>query len=150
MTSYGQFVYVLTDGLFVKVGRSADVIRRIKNIQCGCPRVIKPVVAFGKIGSREAAAFETEMHRSMKKSRASGEWFDCPLESVLAAAFLRSPWFCGIGGMYTVFCNEYTATVKEAADRENACRDNRHLRHEQAKKDVDDLLACFKQNEVLA
>lgn len=138
-----QFVYILTDGAAVKVGRAANILSRIKAIQCGCPRQIKPVCGFGPIDRRDAVSFETELHRAMKSRRISGEWFDCPLESVLAAAFLRAFWFCGVFCPHVIFENEYTEAVRLAYDRESVCREKRHADHDFKIDECKQLLSCF-------
>jgi hypothetical protein len=144
-----QFVYILTDGVSVKVGRAANILSRIKAIQCGCPRKIMPVCGFGPIDRRDAASFETELHRAMKNRRISGEWFDCPLESVLAAAFLRAFWFCGITCERVIFANEYAEAVRIAYDRESACRNKNHEDHDLKVAECKGLLSCFESQEVL-
>lgn len=145
-----QFLYIMTDGIYVKVGRSSDVLQRIRAIQSGNPREIKPVVAFGPMDRRESAAFETEMHRAMKKTRVSGEWFDCSLESALAAAFLRAAFFCGVCFRATIFANEFAEIVQAAADLEHASGSRKSDEHDEAVAEVDRRLSCFKTQEVLA
>lgn len=145
-----QFLYIMTDGVYVKVGRSTDIFQRIRAIQSGNPREIKPVVAFGPLERREAAAFENEMHRAMKRTRVSGEWFDCPLESALAAAFLRAYWFCGICFHVATFANEFAGFVKDAADLEHKSRSEKSAGHDESIAEVSRRLSCFRACEVLA
>jgi len=145
-----QFVYILTDGTSVKVGRAKNILSRIKVIQCGCPRQIKPVCGFGPIDRRDAASFETELHRAMKSRRIGGEWFDCPLESVLAAAFLRAFWFCGITCERVIFANEYAELVRLAYSRELACRNKSHDDHDLKVDECKRLLSCFDSHAVLS
>ena len=144
-----QFVYILTDGASVKVGRAANILSRIKAIQCGCPRKIMPVCGFGPIDRRDAVSFETELHRAMKSRRISGEWFDCPLESVLAAAFLRAFWFCGIRCEYVIFANEYAEAVRLASDRESACRNKNREDHDLKVDECKRLLSCLESRAAM-
>lgn len=140
-----QFLYVLTDETHVKVGRSDNVQKRIAMLQCGCPKKIVPVVAVGPISRVDAAAFENEMHRSMKKVKSHGEWFFCAPEAAVAAVAVRMFWFCGsLRPTYQVFGNKYDDMVGRVVRLEceaRGCYGNE--RRAAAAEEVDKLVSCF-------
>jgi hypothetical protein len=115
-----QFVYLLYAAGFVKVGRSNNVQSRIRQIQCGCPSRIDPIVALGKLPPSTAASLESELHFQMRKVRSHGEWFSCTAEQAIAMLAVYGVTF--IGCKFFTFDNEYAELVKRCVDRERACR----------------------------
>jgi integrase len=66
-----QFVYFVSDGEAVKIGRSADPERRLKAIQTHHP---KPLWLLGTVSTRLLT--EQEAHSRFAGHRRLGEWFD--------------------------------------------------------------------------
>ena len=138
-----QFVYILSAGGRVKIGRARDVPRRIKAIQVGCPFEIEPVLAWGRIDPPTAAGIESGIHGMMRATRSYGEWFSCTEEQ--AVSLLAS--ICGsfVGVSFIVFDNLHAETVKRCLDRERRCRGRETAAREEARREVDSLLSCFRQ-----
>ncbi len=63
-------LYVVRAGQFVKIGSTVDPIKRLSQLQVGCPYKIQLVAVFP--GTRKD---EKELHRIFKKDRFRGEWF---------------------------------------------------------------------------
>ena len=54
----------------VKIGYAADVDKRIRELQCGCPEPLQKLVVFP--GEREE---EKALHDRFSEYRVQGEWF---------------------------------------------------------------------------
>lgn len=67
------FVYLMTDGSAVKIGKSADLGKRISQIQTGNPNEI---ILLQAIETDDMARVERSLHEWFKKYRMRGEWFD--------------------------------------------------------------------------
>lgn len=82
-----SFVYFITDGKMVKIGRSTDPARRLRTIQTGHP---KPLWLIGTISANRLS--ETEAQAKFAEFRGHGEWFVLPsaalkeIEAMCAAA----------------------------------------------------------------
>lgn len=66
-------VYVITDGTAVKIG-TGDVERRIKQLQCGNPRELRPVCTI-ELPFGDGCQLERALHRYYANYRIRGEWF---------------------------------------------------------------------------
>ena len=55
----------------IKIGRSKDVHKRLKQLQTGCPYKLKLLVEGKGLGHREL-----ELHNRLSSHRKNGEWFD--------------------------------------------------------------------------
>lgn len=68
------YIYFVSDGEFIKIGRAVDVLKRIRSLQSGHPRQLTVLTTM-------LTSLETErlLHRRFDplraKARASGEWF---------------------------------------------------------------------------
>ena len=67
------FVYIITDGYSVKIGKSCDLEKRISQIQTGNPRRI---VLLQSIETDDMDQVEGSLHYWYARFRRSGEWFD--------------------------------------------------------------------------
>ena len=137
-----QYVYVLHAGGFIKVGRTGDVLARIKQLQCGCPSKIEPVVVFGKVPARVAGDVEKHIHFRLRGVRSHGEWFSCTPEqavSLLAAVCVS---FIGVN----FFCHgdKYHELVCRCLHRERTARGwlDKSLQ-ESAASEIEELLSPF-------
>lgn len=83
------FVYVVGPeaGPF-KVGIAKDVAKRLAAIQTGCPYPLK--VHF-TLEAPNALKVEKAAHRKLLPFGTSGEWFNAPLETVIAAVKNEEP-----------------------------------------------------------
>ena len=93
-----ELLYLLSDGLHVKVGRTRRRIgTRVSALQTGCPRRIKAIVSV-EIPLCAAEA-ENYCHRMLGPFKTVGEWFKCSLDDafsamlVAASAYVGSCWF---------------------------------------------------------
>lgn len=88
----GTWVYVIgpKDSSIVKIGKATDVPDRLASIQTGNPEPL--VIRWGCIGGRP---LEADLHRTFKRLRKAGEWFDFgdadPVEAVHAAVKALRP-----------------------------------------------------------
>ncbi len=75
MLHRGQDLYIIqmdTTGA-VKVGRSKDVYRRLKQLQTACPHRLRLILHAPNQGHREHALHRIMRHRG---TRTDGEWFE--------------------------------------------------------------------------
>ena len=135
-----QFVYVLSAGLVVKVGRATDILRRIKALQGGCPNEITPVLAVGPFDKPTAASIETELLRAMRSRRTHGEWFSCTVEQATTLIVSYCMMFVCAG--FHVFDGRHKNTVMACLDLERTARgrpDDEQVR-----------LACDRSSQILS
>lgn len=74
-TEMPYYVYVISDGEFVKIGYSKNPKKRLKAVQSGNPRQLKLVAKREVSGRRKAKALEKSLHKQYGCYRKSGEWF---------------------------------------------------------------------------
>lgn len=65
-----QFVYFITDGDMIKIGKSSDPERRLRTLQTGHP---KPIWLLGTVSTLKLT--EEEAHATFSDRRIRGEWF---------------------------------------------------------------------------
>jgi Meiotically up-regulated gene 113 len=61
---------------YVKIGRTANLYRRLANIQTGCPHRITDVFAILSQYDEEVEGLERLMHRLLQSIRLRGEWYE--------------------------------------------------------------------------
>ena len=69
------WVYVMSDGEFLKIGYSKNPKKRIKDVQSGNPKQLKIPVKWQVAGRNNAKKLETTLHKHYGKLRKKGEWF---------------------------------------------------------------------------
>lgn len=67
------FVYIITDGEFVKIGQTKNIENRLVSIQCGNPREISVLQI---IETQDMSAVEQSLHWWYGRYHVRGEWFD--------------------------------------------------------------------------
>jgi hypothetical protein len=141
-----QFVYILHAGGFIKVGRAGNVLTRIKQLQCGCPSKIEPVVSFGKLPPSQAGDVEKCIHHRLRRVQSQGEWFSCSPEQAMTLLAAICVSFVGVG--FFTHGNKYNELVRKCVNREHAARGwlDRSLR-DAAAAEVDALLSQFPSPE---
>lgn len=72
-----QFVYFITDGDQIKIGRSSDPQRRLRALQVGHP---KPLWILGTVST--ARMTEEEAHSRFSDRRLRGEWFTASARTI--------------------------------------------------------------------
>lgn len=75
-----SYVYLITDGDFLKVGISKDPVTRLKGLQTANARKLSLVQTSKRMSREDAAQWEAQLHEKYKDSRVQGEWFS---ESIL-------------------------------------------------------------------
>lgn len=70
------FVYFITDGEFVKIGKAVDPYRRLSGIQTGNPKKCSIIAAIPCRSPGDANQLEHYLHVCYSSARAEGEWFD--------------------------------------------------------------------------
>ena len=69
------WVYVMSDGEFVKIGFSKNPKKRIKAVQSGNPKQLKIPLKWQVIGRNNAKKLESKLHKTYGQLRKKGEWF---------------------------------------------------------------------------
>jgi hypothetical protein len=89
-----ELLYLLTDGVHVKVGRTkGKICRRVSALQTGSPRRINAVVSVEiPFGAIEA---ESYCHRILRPFHTVGEWFKCSVEDGLRALVVSANPYLG-------------------------------------------------------
>jgi hypothetical protein len=77
-----MYVYVLTDGRYFKIGYTKNIKKRISQLQTSCPVKIELKYCKKFLDKRAAKRAERSAHKTFKKNRLSGEWFDVDLEKI--------------------------------------------------------------------
>jgi len=78
-------VYFLTDGTYIKIGRSADVEKRVMTLQTGNTKKLEVLYTLEDV----PASMEKAIHEICKPFKYRGEWFyrDCMIP------LLRHCWY---------------------------------------------------------
>tara|TARA_R100001086_G_C11814309_1_gene252414 strand:+ start:42 stop:422 length:381 start_codon:yes stop_codon:yes gene_type:complete len=61
---------IVAEDEFVKIGRTTNVLQRLRNLQCGNPHELRLFCAV--VGGAEVEAY---LHERLKRFRYRGEWF---------------------------------------------------------------------------
>lgn len=82
ITYSNVYVYFITDGQYVKIGKAKNVKERIKELQSGNGRKLSvlftiqaPNICYSP-NDNLAYAIESFLHKTFKDYRLQGEWFD--------------------------------------------------------------------------
>lgn len=75
------FIYCISDGEHVKIGRSHNPLQRLSILQPGNPR---PLTLVGVIPTRDQVKREREIHLKYRGQHVFGEWF-LPTEAMIRA-----------------------------------------------------------------
>ena len=75
-------VYLITDGESHKIGVSANVELRVKQLQIGNPKKLT-LVHFIKTSHYIAYSLEARLKQEFKSDNLRGEWYDCKLNTLL-------------------------------------------------------------------
>lgn len=78
------FVYLVAEAEEgpVKIGRSSDYWKRLKEIQIGNPR---PLRLKALLYTRECEVIEAQVHDRLGRRRIRGEWFDVSVPAAIVA-----------------------------------------------------------------
>ena len=78
-----DYVYFITDGEFVKVGRGITPLERMKGLQVGNPRELRLLftIPFGRPALHEGKMYqatnaEDQLHELFNEYHIRGEWYD--------------------------------------------------------------------------
>jgi len=73
-----MYIYLIQcegrDG-YIKIGSSHNVESRLADLQVGCPYKLKIIHTMKYPSKKEAQLAETRLHRTLKKWKIRGEWF---------------------------------------------------------------------------
>ena len=73
-----MFVYFITNGIDFKIGITANIEKRLKQLQTGNSGRLS-LVAAKKVKTRHAArSIEKDLHDGLSQYKKSGEWCDLP------------------------------------------------------------------------
>lgn len=74
--------YIITDGTYVKIGKSGNVAKRMKHLQCASSRKLNLLADI-------PFDIEKELHRTYRKCRTIGEWFYLNIEQLQDNPYVR-------------------------------------------------------------
>lgn len=87
-----SFVYFVTDGEYVKIGKTDnDVQSRIAALQTGNPKRIFPLIQLPLSYASASQNLESYFHNMFADKRMCGEWFDILYDSHLYFYYFRQP-----------------------------------------------------------
>lgn len=72
----GYFVYFISDGQFVKIGISNDVMKRLGDLQVGNPKPLTVLFSVPVRNKKDALELEYRLHNVYREFARCGEWFD--------------------------------------------------------------------------
>lgn len=75
------YIYCISDGEYVKIGRSHNPYQRLGILQPGNPRRLTLI---GVIRTRDQVKKEKELHNKYRKQHVFGEWYE-PTDRMLEA-----------------------------------------------------------------
>lgn len=102
--SEANYVYLICDGEYVKIGRANNIKKRIDALQTSNARELF-VIDYIECRTRaHAKAFETCLHETFARERVRGEWFDL-LDNSYFYDFVSS--------IPSHFYNKYSGIVKK-------------------------------------
>lgn len=81
-------VYFITDGQYVKIGKTDNIESRMKSLQTGNP---KKLTLIDVIPTKEPHLVEWGLHQRYAKQHIMGEWYDI-LDEILATRGLDDPY----------------------------------------------------------
>lgn len=70
------FVYFITDGQFIKIGKAKDADARLNELQTGNPRKLKILYLIPCLSDRCAYIVESFIQKTYQDYAMNGEWFD--------------------------------------------------------------------------
>ena len=70
------FVYFISDGEYVKIGKRDHQSNRLNDLQTGNPRQLTTLFEIPLISGKAANATEKHLHKAFGGYRKNGEWFD--------------------------------------------------------------------------
>ena len=70
------FVYFVSDGEYIKIGKATSPRNRLNGIQTGNPRKVEIIAMIPCESDRSAHDLERKLHWYYQEYRAAGEWFD--------------------------------------------------------------------------
>ena len=74
--TYGHsFVYFISDGEYVKIGKANDIKDRLNSLQTANARKLRLLFAFTTKDSSKALELEAILHNRYNEFKAEGEWF---------------------------------------------------------------------------
>ncbi len=77
------YVYFISDGKYIKIGKANNVECRVKELQCGNPNKLKVVSRITCASSQDAFTVEKFFHKELADHNVRGEWFDVNTTSLL-------------------------------------------------------------------
>lgn len=70
------FVYFITDGNYIKIGKAQDPLKRLAGIQTGNPNKCDILYLVPCKAASMATQIESYLHKTYEKYRLCGEWFN--------------------------------------------------------------------------
>ena len=69
------YIYIIHDGINVKIGKSDKPEKRVKSLQTGNPKILKIIKTF-TVPKNKVFIIEKECHKNLNKTyEKRGEWF---------------------------------------------------------------------------
>ena len=73
ITKHQEYVYFISDGEYVKIGKANNILRRMSELQTGNARKLNVLMGIKVTDSFKA---ECSLHKLFKENNISNEWFD--------------------------------------------------------------------------
>jgi len=112
-----DYLYFISDGEYLKIGKTKHPKKRLANLQVGNPRELKIIGCFEVTDAIEENLCEhpeTFFHTLLKDYRESGEWFDITsLFKFLLRAFYFQMVFPNFNEIYAMGPNDAAKCFKE-------------------------------------
>lgn len=70
-----SFVYFISNGVNIKIGKANDVQKRMKMLQTGSSLPLELLGYIGFDSEQEARKMESDLHHEFSEYRTQGEWF---------------------------------------------------------------------------
>lgn len=86
--SISSYVYAISDGTNVKIGKSNNPHKRRDSLQTSNSKVLYVIATFNCTNQIEAFKLEKKLHSKFSKYRLNREWFSIPME-LLQAEWLK-------------------------------------------------------------
>lgn len=71
-----SYVYFISDGEYIKIGKADNPVARLSELQVGNPRELKILYLVPAHTQRDATKIEGKLHLTYRDYRIGGEWFD--------------------------------------------------------------------------
>lgn len=106
--THPEFMYFISDGEFVKIGRSKNIQQRLHGLQSSNPRNLELIGCHYPEDSMSSKKHEKYWHETFAPYKVRGEWFNLPEEAVEYIQESLCPTKTIVACVAQYFCLHYT------------------------------------------